>query len=178
MADESTTTAEPGAKPDGAKPEETSASTETTTPSDEEIIASAKNPDAVRAALEREREAAKKAREEASKARAEIEKRDREKEDSEKSLADRVTSAESKAAAAELTVLRYEAAAEADLPLNMAPRLQGSTKEELVSDAEGLKKDLGGKSSSTSLDQGAREAAETPASMDDRIRAAGGRGRR
>lgn len=65
-----------------------------------------------------------------------------------KGLRDRAKAAEEKAAGAdkkdqqitaqEATILRYEVAFDLGLPKELVPRLQGSTKEELIEDAEKL----------------------------------------
>lgn len=54
-------------------------------------------------------------------------------------LAATSTDLEKRAIGAESTALRYAVAAETDLPLSLAPRLTGSTKEELLADANSLK---------------------------------------
>lgn len=58
-------------------------------------------------------------------------------------LEDRASSAEGRAVSAETKLLRFEVAAEKGLPINLAGRLQGSTKEELAADADKLKADFG-----------------------------------
>ena len=59
----------------------------------------------------------------------------------EKRAAD-ASAAEQRAAAAELRALRIEVALEAGIPAKLAGRLQGSTREELLADATGLKGEL------------------------------------
>lgn len=59
--------------------------------------------------------------------------------------AERAAAAEKDAAEAKGMALRYEVAADVGLPLKMARRLHGSTKEELEEDARDLLESLGGK---------------------------------
>lgn len=95
--------------------------------------------EAGKAALKQEREA-RKAAERAQKA---LEARVKEFEDAQKTEAernaDRIKQLEEDAAKA----IRYEAAVEAELPLSLAGRLIGNTREELVADAVKLKEQLG-----------------------------------
>lgn len=62
----------------------------------------------------------------------------------------------------EAKLARYEIAAEAGLPLNLAARLQGSTKEELAADASALKQqfglDNGQEPTETNFDAGVRRS--------------------
>lgn len=105
---------------------------------------------------------------------------DREKTEAQK-LLERAESAERAVANAALQTLRYEIAAEAGLPLSLAGRLQGSTKDELKADAEKLKQDFritddgvpaaGG----SGFDGGVRRPVSRPKSMNGLIRAATGR---
>lgn len=89
--------------------------------------------------------------------------------------------AESQRTASESTakLLRYEVAADKGLPLKYAARLQGSTKEELEKDADGLMKDFGldgdGSTPAPGFDGGVRRPVTRPASMNDLIRSAAGR---
>jgi len=68
-------------------------------------------------------------------------------EDAGKSAAEKLeedrAAAEGRATSAETKLLRFEVAAEKGLPLSLAGRLQGSTKEELSADADKLKQDFG-----------------------------------
>lgn len=66
--------------------------------------------------------------------------------------------------------LRYEVAAETGLPLNAAARLQGATKEELVSDAEELAKMLS--RTTGSADVGVRTDPPAKVTQNDLIRTA------
>jgi hypothetical protein len=142
---------------------------------DAALLAAANNPDAVKAALDREREAAKAARKEADDAKAKVKEfedaqlSEQEKKDKEKAEADqRATVAETKA-------LKYEVAAEKGVPLAQAHRLQGTTKEELETDADAFLKDVKpGGGGGGQLDGGPRGAVETPEDMDAAIRAAAG----
>lgn len=88
--------------------------------------------------------------------------------------AERLTTAERTAAEASARALRYEAAAEAGLPLNMAARLRGDTKEELLADAEELKGLVGtpGSTFGGSADAGVRKAPPQKVSPNDLLRAA------
>lgn len=90
-------------------------------------------------------------------------------------LTDRATEAERNAAAAELRATRFEVAAEKGLPIELAPRLQGSTKDELLADADVLLTQVGpGKPKAPSLDGGARKTASGKSDMNDIIRQAAG----
>jgi membrane protein involved in colicin uptake len=141
---------------------------------DAALLAAANNPDAVKAALDREREAAKAARKEADEARAKVKEfedaklSDQEKKDKEKA------EAEQRATAAEAKALKYEVAAEKGVPLAQAHRLQGSTKEELEKDADAFLKDVKPGGGGGQLDGGPRGAMETPEDMDAAIRQAAG----
>ncbi len=88
--------------------------------------------------------------------------------------AERLTTAERTAAEASARALRYEAAAEAGLPLNMAARLRGDTKEELLADAEELKGLVGtpGSTFGGSADAGVRKTPPQKVSPNDLLRAA------
>jgi len=87
--------------------------------------------------------AERKAREAAEKEKAALEAKVREFEDSKKTeaekAAERIATLEREAAKA----LRYEAAEKAELPLSLAARINGSTLEEMVADAEQLKQLMG-----------------------------------
>ena len=104
---------------------------------------------------------------------------DRNKSESQK-LADRAEAAERAAAESTARLLRYEVAADKGLPMSLAGRLQGSSKEELEADAEKLKKDFGlAESESTagrpSFDGGVRRPVQKPKSMNEFLRQASGR---
>lgn len=97
-------------------------------------------------------------------------------------LADRIQEAESAAATAAATALRYEVAAEKGLPLSLAARLQGGNKDELSADADKLKAEFrieggnaGGPAGGPSFDGGARRSVNRPKSMNDLVRQATGR---
>lgn len=96
---------------------------------------------------------------------------DRDKTEAEK-LAERATTAEKTAADATSKLLRYEVAAEKNLPLSMAARLQGSTREELMKDADNLTALLAAQAQSAapSFDGGVRTAPPAAVDMDTRIR--------
>lgn len=81
-----------------------------------------------------------------------------------------------------LRLARYEVAAEKGIPLNLAGRLQGATREELSADADKLKADFGldGESSSngaggSGFDGGVRRPVKRPKSMNELIRSQAGR---
>lgn len=140
---------------------------------DAAVVAAAQNPDAVKAALDRERAAAKEARDEAAK----LAKRLKDKEDKDKSETererDRANTAEAKAQAAEERALRMEVALAKKLPPELAERLKGATQAELEADADELLKLV--KGSTPDFDPGAKGRSEAPATMDQRIRRAAGR---
>jgi len=164
MADETTTSTE----------DETTTAADEETTTDAELLAGAKNQDAVKNALKSEREAAKTARKEAEQLAAKVkEYEDKDKSDQQK-LEEAAKVAESKASEATLKALRYEVAAEKELPLKWAARLSGNTKEELLADATELAKELK-TGSRTSMDGGARQPAPTSAGMDTLIRERAGR---
>lgn len=93
-----------------------------------------------KAALAAERKRANEAEKARKAAEAELQKlRDLDKSETERER-DARTAAESRAAAAELALLRRDVADEAKLPVEFAARLQGSTREELLADAKALAK--------------------------------------
>lgn len=90
-------------------------------------------------------------------------------------LTDRATEAERVAADAVLRATRFEVAAEKGLPIELAPRLQGSTKDELLADADVLLTQVGPvKPKAPSLDGGARKTSSGKSDMNDIIRQAAG----
>lgn len=104
----------------------------------EEIAAQAAKPDAVKAALVKEREAAKEARKQAEDLAAKVrEFEDRDKTETQK-LEDRATKAEDRASTAEFRADRLEVALAKKLPVDLALRLQGKDKKELEEDADRL----------------------------------------
>jgi len=104
-------------------------------PTDEEILAQAQNPDAVKRALDAERDNVKKA-----KARAkELEDQLAAAQDEAIPLEEKARLADERANEAVLKAARLEAAAKAGIPLNLAERLKGATAEELLADAETFK---------------------------------------
>jgi hypothetical protein len=89
--------------------------------------------------------------------------------------------AESKAAQSDLKLLRFQVAADKELPLKMAERLKGSTKEELEADADALKEEFGltgggGQAPAHGgFDGGVRRPVTKPNSMNGLIRESVGR---
>lgn len=112
---------------------------------DEEIVVpeGAKNPDAVQRAIAAERKAAREANARRRELEAELARRTEE----ERPLEERISNAEQKAKAAELKALKFEVAAESGLTIQLASRLSGTTREELLEDAESLKPLIGSTSS-------------------------------
>lgn len=87
-------------------------------------------------ALDAERTARQKAENDLAALRKEVEDS---KKTAEQKAADDLKAAQAEAAANAAKALSYEVAAETDLPLALAPRLRGTTREELLADAEALK---------------------------------------
>lgn len=87
-------------------------------------------------ALEAERTARAKAEADLAALRKQIEDASK---TAEQKAADDLKAAQAEAAANAAKALRYEIAAEAGIPLALAPRLTGSTREEILADAEQLK---------------------------------------
>lgn len=102
---------------------------------------------------------------------------DRDKSDLDK-LTERASTAEQTAASATAKLLRYEVAAAKKLPSEWAARLQGSTQEELETDADQLLEVLGTQQQrqTPSYDGGVRQGAPAPTDMNSLIRQAAGRG--
>lgn len=122
-------------------------------PEEEAVVpAGAENPDAVLKAIQAER---KKAREANARAR-EYEARLRTREEEGKPLEERVSTAQAEAREATLLATRYEVAAEVGLDLKLAPRLQGTTREELLADAETFKPLIGAPAPAAPPDGGHR----------------------
>jgi hypothetical protein len=149
---------------------------------DEELLKDARNPDAVKRAIQAERENARTAKKDAEDAAKEAEAlrakvkefEDRDKSEQEKAE-QRATDAEKKAEAAEHKFLRLEVASAKKLPAKLASRLTGETKAELEADADELLK-LVKEEDSVSVDGGARKAATTSkVDPDDSIRRMAGR---
>lgn len=92
--------------------------------------------------------------------------------------ADRATTAEAAAASATAKLLRYEVAAKKKLPAEWAARLQGSTAEELETDADQLLAALGTQQQrqAPSYDGGVRKSAAAPTDMNALIRRQAGLG--
>ena len=106
---------------------------------DVEVPEGAQNPDAVKRAIQAER---KKARDAYAKAR-ELERKLAEREEAEKPLEERISTATSRAEAAELKAMRLEVGLSKGLSLTLSNRLQGSSKEEMETDAESLLAEMG-----------------------------------
>lgn len=96
---------------------------------------------------------------------------DREKTEAQK-LAERATEAEKVAADAKAELMKYQVAAQKNIPASLAARLQGSTPEELAADADRMLADLALHQQATapSFDGGVRETAPGPTDMNARIR--------
>jgi hypothetical protein len=138
------------------------------------ILKDAKNPDAVKNAIDRQKETAKAEKKRADDLAAklkEIEDRDlSEKDKAEK----RAAEAEQAATAAQARLLRFEVAADKKVPADLADLLQGATKEELEASAEKLLKHVKA-GSGGQLDGGARGTTTSTTDMDTLIRKAAGR---
>lgn len=106
-------------------------------PEEDDIVVpeGAANPDAVRNAIKAERKAAREANARARELEAQL----AAKNDEQVPLEQKVTNANAATAAAERKVLTYEVVAEVGLDLAWAPRLAGSTREEMMADAQILK---------------------------------------
>lgn len=102
---------------------------------------------------------------------------DRDKTEAQK-LADRLAEAEKTAASAQGQLLRYQVAADKNLPPTLAARLQGSTQEELEADAEVLLKEFGSQQqrATPNFDGGVRKPADQPTDMNALIRQRAGLG--
>lgn len=133
--------------------------------------------DAGKRALQEERRKARAAQREL----AELQKRLQEFEDRDKTeaqkLAERAAAAEKSAASAQAELLRFRIAADKKLPAELASRLQGSTPEEMVEDADKLLALFNAQQQrqAPSYDGGVRQTAR-PTSMNDLIRHTAGLG--
>lgn len=108
---------------------------------EEEIVvpAGADNPDAVRNAIAAERKNAREANARARALEAQIAERD----NAAKPLEEQVAESKRKETEADLRATRLEVAAEAGIDLQLASRLSGTTREELLADAEAFKPLIG-----------------------------------
>jgi colicin import membrane protein len=148
---------------------------------DEELLKGARNPDAVKNAIQAERENAKAAKKAAEDATAALE-AERAKvktfEDRDKSVQEKAEqeAADAKKEAKEAThkLLRLEVAGAKKVPPNLASRLVGETKAELEADADELLKSVKAEDM-VSLDGGARKTSKTGTDMNQRIRDMAGR---
>jgi hypothetical protein len=106
-------------------------------PEEDEIVVpeGAANPDAVRNAIKAERKAAREANARARELEAQL----AAKNDEQIPLEQKVANANAATAAAERKALTYEVVAAVGLDLAWAPRLAGSTREEMMADAQVLK---------------------------------------
>lgn len=158
MAQEAAT--EPGQKPEG-QPEP---------PEPQEPPSSSGSPDEPKF----DEEYVKKLRQEAAGYRTQLkEYQDREKTDTQKAT-ERAEAAEKALAEREAKLLRFEVAAAKGLDPDWAPRLSGSTKEELEADADKLLKKVG--PDRPNFDGGTRGGEPPAGDMDSMIRHAAGRG--
>lgn len=83
-----------------------------------------------------------------------------------------VPALESRATTAEALVSKYEVALEKGLPLDIAKRLNGATREELAADADALVAALGRATPPADLGQGPRQSPPAPrAGVNDALRA-------
>lgn len=135
--------------------------------------------DAGKKALQEERAARGEAEKAAAEARRQFDQvavelqqfRDRDKTEAEK-LTDRATTAEKAAAEAATSLLKYQVAAEKNLPAQLAARLQGATKDDLLKDADNLLTLLATQqqAAAPSFDGGVRTTATAPIDMNTLIR--------
>lgn len=142
---------------------------------DAELLKGADNPDAVKRALDAERAAAKAAKQEADELRRKVKEHEDAQKTDEQRKDEEAAEAKREAAEAKAKLLRFEVAAEKGIPAKHAHRLVGTTKEELETDAEELKKSLGEEGQGPDFGSGAHGSGTASLSMDDRIRAAAGR---
>lgn len=121
--------------------------------------------------LRRENAAARKRAQDAEARAKEYEDRDK---TEQQKLAEQAQAAGTRADEAETRLLRYEVAAEKNVPTKLAKFLSGSSKEELERSADELLAELGDQTR-TSFDGGAREGQVPAGDMDAAIRRAAGR---
>jgi hypothetical protein len=148
---------EPTQDPEVEQPQSAGTEDEVTVPD------GAENPDAVRAALKRERDAAKQAKQQAAELAARLQEyEDRDKSESEK-LAERAAKLEQDLADREREFLRLKVATSKGLPPEIAEFLNGSSEEELEQQADrllALSKEHA--PDPVSFDGGARDSQEPP----------------
>ncbi len=157
-----------GGENGGDKPTPTPAEPEI----DADLLAGADKPDAVRNAIKAEREKAAAAEKRAKEAEGKVrEFEDRDKSEQEKAE-QRAADAEKEAKDATAKLLRIEVAGAKKLPIGLAQRLRGDTKEELEKDADALLKEVGDGNGggSTSFEGGAAGRSSGGGSPDDLIR--------
>lgn len=141
----------------------------------ENVLKDAHNPDAVKAAIDRQKADAKAAKQEAADLRSKLQEFEDRDKTAQQKAEEKATTAEQRASAAEAKALRFEVAAAKGVPLSQAHRLQGTTQQELEADAEEFLKDVKpGGGHGGQLDGGARGSAATPDNIDSMIRRAAG----
>ena len=123
---------------DDATPATGDAPTQDTTPTDDSVASRAENPDAVKNALAAERAAKKAAEKRANELAAKVEQFESANQSELEKLASKVTKAEQAKADAEGKLLRFEVAAEKQIPADALDLLTGSTREELEAKADKL----------------------------------------
>lgn len=114
------------------------APTQDTTPTDDSVASQAENPDAVKNALAAERSRAKAAEKRANELAAKVEQFESANQSELEKLANKVTKAEQAKAEAEGRLLRFEVAAEKQVPADALDLLTGNSREELEAKADKL----------------------------------------
>ena len=137
---------------------------------DAQLLEGARDPDAVRNALKREREA----RAAAQRERDDLQNKVKEFEDRDKSesqrLEERATKAEGERESLAQENLRLRVAIEKKLPAELIDRLKGGSKEEMESDADELLKLVKSSGPATGFDGGARDAVPEKGDMNSWLR--------
>lgn len=131
---------------------------------DQKVISEAKDPDAVRNLITREREARQRADKKATEEAAKAKKLEDAKKSDQEKLEDERDTLKTEGADAKSEALRLRVAIEKKVPADLADRLRGETKEELEADADKLLEwakssatEDGDGTTSTSLDGGVRK---------------------
>lgn len=125
-------------------------------------------------ALEAFKQRAREAEKERNALRSRVEEFENANKSEQEKLEGKLVDAEKRAESNQTQLLRYEVAAEKELPLKWASRLSGSTKEELEADADELLKEIN-PGPRTNHDPGPRDSADDPADMTRLIRRRAGR---